>query len=62
MGHVSGKIEYSQLQIKLGGNITGELIKNDKKMNKSPISENENKDFENGTPPKSLQSSNDGKI
>ena len=35
LGNVSGKIEYSQLQIKLGGNITGELIKNEKKLSKS---------------------------
>ena len=35
LGHVSGKIEYSQLQIKLGGNVTGELIRTDKKISKS---------------------------
>ena len=35
LGHVSGKIEYSQLQIKLGGSVTGELVKTDKKINKS---------------------------
>ena len=61
LGHVSGKIEYSQLQIKLGGNITGELIKNDKKISKSINSENENTDIENGTP-KSLQAATESKI
>ena len=58
LGHVSGKIEYSQLQIKLGGNITGELIKIDKKINKSIITENDNKNSGN-EPPKSLQSANE---
>ena len=41
LGNVSGKIEYSQLQIKLGGSVTGELIKNEKKVSKSSISEGE---------------------
>ena len=60
LGHVTGKIEYSQLQIKLGGNITGELIKNDKKINKPIITEDENKNTELGTP-KSLQAANEQK-
>ena len=29
LGTVSGKIEYVKLQIKLGGNITGDLIRNE---------------------------------
>lgn len=63
LGNVSGKIEYSQLQIKLGGNITGELIKNNKKTNKPIVSEDENKNIEQqqGTP-KSLQAANEQKI
>lgn len=61
LGHVSGKIEYSQLQVKLGGNITGELIKNEKKINKSNIIEDEHKNTEQGTP-KSLLSINEQKI
>ena len=52
LGNVSGKIEYSQLQIKLGGNITGELIRNEKKINKSNIAEDKNKENET---PESLQ-------
>jgi len=46
LGHVSGKIEYSQLQIKLGGNITGELIKNEKKISKIELNANEEKGIE----------------
>ena len=46
LGHVSGKIEYSQLQIKLGGNITGELIKNEKKISKTELNVNEEKGIE----------------
>ena len=30
LGSALGKIEYSKLQIKLGGEISGELIKNEK--------------------------------
>lgn len=41
LGNVTGKIEYSQLQIKLGGCITGELIRQDKKISKSSIIEDE---------------------
>ena len=54
LGQVSGKIEYSQLQIKLGGSITGDLNKIEKKVNKSGVSEGVNKDKENDTP-ESLQ-------
>ena len=61
LGHVSGKIEYSQLQIKLGGNITGELIKNDKKIIKPLINENGNKQIEQETT-KSLQAMDGGKV
>ena len=46
LGHVSGKIEYSQLQIKLGGSVTGELVKTDKKINKSIDSEESKKNTE----------------
>ena len=46
LGNVSGKIEYSQLQIKLGGNITGELVKIDKKINKNLNTDVVNKDPE----------------
>ena len=46
LGHVSGKIEYSQLQIKLGGSVTGELVKTDKKINKSIDSEESKKNIE----------------
>ena len=41
LGAVSGKIEYENLQIKLGGNITGDLIKSDNSKNKTM---KENKD------------------
>ena len=41
LGNVSGKIEYSQLQINLGGSVTGELIKNEKKPSKPSFSEGE---------------------
>ena len=51
LGNVSGKIEYSKLQIKLGGNITGELVRNEKKINKTSTSEEENKSKENEAPP-----------
>ena len=61
LGHVSGKIEYSQLQIKLGGNITGELVKIDKKINKPLNNGGSNKITENEAP-KSLQAANEGKI
>ena len=61
LGHVTGKIEYSQLQIKLGGNITGELIKIEKKKNKIINSDEENKKTENEAP-KSLQSAYEDKI
>ena len=61
LGHVTGKIEYSQLQIKLGGNITGELIKIDKKMNKTNINEEEDKKIENEAT-KSLQGASEGKV
>ena len=30
LGNATGKIEYSKLQIKLGGEITGEMIRNEK--------------------------------
>ena len=43
LGNVSGKIEYTKLQIKLGGNITGELTRNEKKLNKTSITEVDNK-------------------
>ena len=46
LGHVSGKIEYSQLQIKLGGNVTGELVKTDKKTNKTSNTEDTIKNTE----------------
>lgn len=46
LGHVSGKIEYSQLHIKLGGSVTGELVKTDKKINKSIDSEESKKNTE----------------
>ena len=61
LGHVSGKIEYSQLQIKLGGNITGELTKNDKKIIKPLINENGNNQIEQETT-KSLQAMDGGKV
>ena len=61
LGHVSGKIEYSQLQIKLGGYITGELIKNDKKINKPSITEDENNKTELETP-KSLLAASERKV
>ena len=61
LGHVSGKIEYSQLQIKLGGDITGELIRNDKKISNSSINNDENNKIEQEKI-KSLQAVNDGKI
>ena len=49
LGNVTGKIEYTQLQIKLGGNITGELIRNEKKTNKTAVSHDENKNKEQNT-------------
>ena len=39
LGTVSGKIEYVKLQIKLGGNITGDLIRNEKSK-KNVLKEN----------------------
>ena len=42
LGSVSGKIEYVKLQIKLGGNITGDLTRNESnhsKKNKNKIDE-----------------------
>ena len=39
LGTVSGKIEYVKLQIKLGGNITGDLIRNENSK-KNVIKEN----------------------
>ena len=41
LGSVSGKIEYEKLQIKLGGNISGDLIKIE---NSKKITAKENKD------------------
>lgn len=46
LGNVSGKIEYTQLQIKLGGIITGELTRNEKKINKISIVKDDNKEKE----------------
>ena len=36
LGDVSGKIEYVKLQIKLGGNITGDLIRNENSKKSTP--------------------------
>ena len=49
LGNVSGKVEYSKLQIKLGGNITGELIRNETKTNKTSVSQDENKNKDQNT-------------
>ena len=61
LGHVSGKIEYSQLQIKLGGNISGELTRIDKKTNKSVITENGDKNIEREAS-KSLHPGSESKV
>jgi cytoskeletal protein CcmA (bactofilin family) len=43
LGVVSGKIEYSKLQIKLGGEVTGDLMRNEKvKKIRPELSSNEN--------------------
>ena len=43
LGSASGKIEYAKLQIKLGGEVSGELVKNEKvKKIRPDIIDNEN--------------------
>ena len=46
LSSVSGKIEYVKLQIKLGGNITGDLIRNENSTKNIP---KENKEKEDGS-------------
>ena len=45
LGSASGKIEYAKMQIKLGGEVTGELVKNEKikKIRPDLKEENNNK-------------------
>ena len=43
LGSASGKIEYAKLQIKLGGEVSGELVRNEKvKKIRPDITDNEN--------------------
>lgn len=41
LGSASGKIEYSKLQIKLGGEVTGDLVRNEKVKKIRPDSKEE---------------------